>query len=155
VATPTVNPNVTPHPGGSVEVVSRADVHGLDGDTVNAGSFRINNTSNSTETVTAIRLQATNSVILSSMTLSAGGQSATVSSPGADNTFTFSPGFEVPPDDSTEVSLIVTIEGSTSNSSETATPESTTTPSGTTAPTETPTFSIFSSASDRGAGGAT
>jgi hypothetical protein len=154
VATPTVIANVTPQPGGSITIVSRADVHGLDGDTVDAGRFRINNTTDSTELVRSVRLQATNSSMLSEMTLSAGGQSVTISGPGEDNTFTFDPGFEVPPNGSTDATLTVTIESSgSSSSSATATPESTTTASPT--PTETPILNgNFSLSSNGGSGSA-
>jgi hypothetical protein len=154
VATPTVIANVTPQPGGSITIVSRADVHALDGDTVDAGRFRINNTTDSTEIVRSIRLQATDASMLSQMTLSAGGQSATVLDPGEDNTFTFDPGFVVPPNGSTEVSLTVTIESSgSSNSSATATPESTATASPT--PTQTPPLGgNFSLSSNGGSGSA-
>ena len=154
VATPTVNPDVTPQPGGSITIVSSADVHGVDGDTVDAGRFRINNTTDSTEIVRSVRLQATNASMLSEMTLSAGGQSVTISSPGESNTFTFDPGFEVPANGSTEVSLTVTIEDSGSSNSS-ATPESTTTATPSVTPTQTPILDgNFSLSSNGGSGSA-
>src|SRR5262249_9329159 len=136
---PTVNFSFTPAPGGSVAVVSSSDFHGVDGDTADAGEFRIKNDTNSAETITEIRVEASNGAMFSSMTLSAGGQSVTISDPATDNSFFFDPGITIQPGDSVEASLSVVIGTPSTSTTSTATPETTAT--GTTTPAATATES--------------
>jgi len=128
---PTVNPDATPVAGGSVTVVSQSDIHAIDGDVVNAGSFRIRNSSSVTETVSEIRVQVTEPAMFSSMTLTADGQSVTITDPAEENSFFFDPDVEIAPGESIDVTLSAEVGEPASSTTSSPTPEGSTTPSGT------------------------
>jgi hypothetical protein len=148
---PTFDAAATPAPGGSVSVVSESDVHGVDGESVEAGQFRIRNTTSSTETVTEIRVESSDAAMFSSLTLTADGRSVTISEPSTENSFFFEPGIEIAPGGSVEAALTAVI-GSAGTATSTATPETTHTASTTQTPTVTPGAGGAASLAGRGPG---
>ena len=152
--TPTVDPEATPAPAGSVSVVASADVDAVNGDAVDAGQFRIRNTSDTRITVGEIRIEATDPEMFSSMTLTGDGQAVTIDDPSDENSFFFDPDLEIAPGSSIDVTLSVRIDQPEGDDDDddpdaTATPETTATASGTVTPgtptpvpTSTPSSSI-------------
>jgi hypothetical protein len=134
-ATPAFNPEATPILGGSVRVTSAADVQGVAGDVVDAGSFEIVNTTDSIESVRVIRIELSEADVFSELTLSGSEGSASVSNPSSENDFFFEPPIRILPGSSAAFALTGTIASSGSTPAARATPS----PSSTATPTETPT----------------
>jgi len=151
--TPTVNPEATPTLGGSVTVVAQSDVHGVDGDAVDGGQFRIRNTSDETVSVSEIRVQVSEPSMFSTMTLTADGQAVTITDAGEENSFLYDPAIDIAPGESIDVTLSMEI-GEASSTTASPTPESTATTSGTATvtpqPTITPSNSTFAGLTGRG-----
>jgi hypothetical protein len=122
-----------PVPGGSIRVISTADAHGVGGDSVNGGEFEILNTTASTESVSAVRLEVSEFAVFSSLTLTAAGGSATVESPSTENEFLFFPPLQIPSGSSIAVTLSATID-SAAGSSATPTPSPSPVPTSTATP---------------------
>lgn len=137
-ATPTsaFNPAATPAPGGNVEVISKGDVHTTDGKTVGAGSFQIHNTSDLPDIIRQVRIEASEPLVFSSLTLITSSGTFTVTSPSADNVFDFQPAVEIAPNDTALFTLAADVSEDNSNGTQTPTPETTAT---STTPTVTPT----------------
>jgi hypothetical protein len=133
--TPTTTgaPAPAPVPGGSIQVISTADAHGVGGDSVDGGEFEILNTTASTESVSAIRLEVSDLAVFSSLTLTTVGGSVTVESPSTENEFIFFPPLKIPPGSSIALTLSATIE-SAPESSATPTPSASPVPTSTATP---------------------
>lgn len=138
-ATPIFNPAATPVAGGSIRVISVSDVQGVAGDAVDAGEFEIVNTTDSTESVSAIRLELSEAAVFSELTLTASGQSASVGSPSSENEFFFDSPLEILPASSIRLILTGTIGSATSSA--TATPSTSSSPTAA-VPTSTPTSDL-------------
>jgi hypothetical protein len=129
--TPTPRPTVPPTPfaGGSAGATSVADDFGTGGDTVDAGKFEVRNTTDETERITSIEIQATDPEVVSSLSLngktSGASLTATVASPATNNVFLFDTGLEIPPGETATFSLSGVIASQNGTTSEaTATPGS-------------------------------
>jgi hypothetical protein len=129
--TPTPVPTIAPTPfvGGSAGVTSVADEFGTGGETVGGGKFEVRNTSEETERITRVEMQATDPEVVSSLSLngksSAASQTATVASPATENVFLFDTGVEIPPGETATFTLSAVI----ASQAETTTAEATATPS--------------------------
>jgi hypothetical protein len=136
--TPVVVPTVAPTPfvGGSAGATNIADDFGTGGETVGGGKFEIRNTSEETERITRVEIQATDPEVVSSLSLngksSSASQTATVASPATENVFLFDAGVEIPPGETATFSLSAVI----ASQAQTTTAEATATPG--TGATETP-----------------
>ncbi len=115
-------------------MISVSDVHGVAGDAVDGGEFEIVNTTDSTESVSAIRLELSEAAVFSELTLTASGQSASVGSPSAENEFFFDSPLEILPASSIRLILTGTIGSATSSATATPSPSS--------SPTSTPTSDL-------------
>ncbi len=82
---------------------------GAPGSTVAAGTFTITNALAVTETVASLTVSVTRPGLFSSMTLSGGGQSVTVTPPTANTTFTFKTPVMIPAGGSVRFSLSAVI----------------------------------------------
>jgi hypothetical protein len=146
IPVPTVAP--TPFVGGSAGATSVADEFGTGGESVSAGKFEVRNTSEETERITRVEIQATDPEVVSSLSLngksSTASQTATVATPATENVFLFDAGVEIPPGETATFSLSVVI----ASQAQTTTAEATATPgTGATAtpePTATQTPDVFS-----------
>jgi len=129
--TPTPVPTIAPTPyvHGSAGATNVADEFATGGETVAAGKFEIHNTSEETERITRVEIQATDPEVVSSMSLNGKSSStsvtATVASPAVQNVFLFDTGVEIPPGESATFSLSAVI----ASQAETTTAEATATPS--------------------------
>jgi len=154
--TPTpVETTSTPGPaeqGGAATVTSAADSFGSGGQTVDAGTFEVGNSSDADETITEVDIDVSDTRVVSSFTLTgiANGSSrtVTVSGPQQSNSFVFDPGLLIPAGQTGTFSLSATI-ASTGGTTTTVQPtvtvsSSTATPSGSTTPT--PAANPFASA---------
>ncbi len=89
-------PTATPSPAAKVGQVTRVNKTASPGKTVKAGKITIVNNSNVTENVTEATISISHPTLFSAMTLSAGGQTQTLTAPGATATFTFASPIGVP-----------------------------------------------------------
>ena len=145
IPAPTVAP--TPFVGGNASAIGVADEFGTGGETVSAGKFQVSNTSEETERITEVTIQATDPEVVSSLSLngksSTASQTAAVASPATENLFSFDTGVEIPPGETATFTLTAVIASQAQTTAEaTATPSSgaTATPE----PTATQTPDIFS-----------
>lgn len=130
---PTFNFRAAPVSGGIVTVTSTSDSHGTDNQTVDAGQFEVQNTSDNTEDVTRVEIEVSDPDVLSALTLTgtaAGGLSSsfTATTPSANNVFLLSPGVTLEPGESAIFALTATIAAAKVE----ATPSSAFTPVGVT-----------------------
>jgi hypothetical protein len=146
VPVPTIAP--TPFVGGSAGVTGVADEFGTGGETVAAGKFEVHNTTEQTERITRVQIQATNPEVVSSLSLngksSATSETATVASPATENVFLFVTGVEIPPGETATFSLTAVIASQAQSTGQaTATPTPNTGATSTPKPTATFTPSPF------------
>ena len=145
IPVPTVPP--TPFAGGSAAVTTVADEFGTGGETVDAGKFEVRNTSEETERITRVEIQATDPEVVSSLSLngksSSASLTATVASPATENVFLFGTGVEIPPGETATFSLdaVIASQNAQTTSEATATPD--TGPTATPEPTATQTPDPF------------
>ncbi len=138
VPVPTIAP--TPFVGGSAGVTGVADEFGTGGETLDAGKFEVHNTTEQTERITRVEIQATDPEVVSSLSLngksSTTSETATVASPATHNVFLFDTGVEIPPGETATFSLSAVIASqaettaaatATPGTGPTATPEPTAT----------------------------
>lgn len=126
--TPTPRPTVAPTPfvGGSAGATSIADDFGIGGETVDAGKFQVTNTTEETERITRVAIQASDPEVVSSLSLTAkssgASQTVTVAPPSTDNVFVFDAGFEIPAGETATFSLSGTIASQGGQTTSEATP---------------------------------
>ncbi len=115
-ATPGPSPTSTPAPAALI-TSSNIDVIGFAGQTIAAGSLKLNNTSGMAESVGAVTLSVSNPALFSSLALSASTSAGATqtAAPGALSgtiTFTFSPALSVPAGGSAGFALRATMVSS-------------------------------------------
>lgn len=147
----TTTPAATSVAAGSIRVTAIADVHGTEGEDLNAGEFQILNTTGTTESVSAIRVELSEAAVFSNVTLTASGQSVSVGSPSAENNFFFDPPLEIFPGSLISVALTVTIASVETTGTPSATPVATPTAAATATATATPDLG-FTALTRRGPG---
>jgi hypothetical protein len=114
----TPTPTTTPTPGPGVVSATPVKVSGKAGETVDAGTFTVNNTSSDSETIESVTVSFSDPGLFSSASLSAtvGGttqQSQAATPPSASTTFTFSPALVLPPGGTASFSLSATVASKT------------------------------------------